>query len=120
MYQYGAEIGGCCSRVRRTVWIRDLVEGPVGLIEEPITTGKQTSKSHRRLVKVDDSSIHLKRIVLTRVSRTFSITAGLGTQYACSIWAGITQRISSNLPSSVFGSCIDMKESRDSNLAMAG
>jgi hypothetical protein len=120
VYQYGAEIGGYCSRVRRTVWIRDLVDGPVGLIEEPITTGKQPSKSHRRLVKVGDSSIHLKRVVLTRVSRTFSITTGLGTQYACPIWVGITQRISFNLPSSVFGSCIDMKESRDSNLAMAG
>jgi hypothetical protein len=61
MYQYGAEIGGCCSRVRRTVWIRDLVEGPVELIGEPITTGKQPSKSHHRLVKVDDSIINLKK-----------------------------------------------------------
>jgi hypothetical protein len=98
MYQYGAEIGGCCSRIRRTVWIRDLVEGPIGLIGEPITTGKQPSKSHYRLVKIDDSSIHLERIVLTLVSRTFSTTAQLGTQYVCSILAEITQRISSNLP----------------------
>jgi hypothetical protein len=90
------------------------------LIGEPITTGKQPSKSHHRLVKIDDSSIHLKKTVLTLVSRTFSITAGLSTQYACSIWAEITQRLSSNLPSSVFGSCIDMKESQDSVLAMAG